>query len=1000
MGMSSTELFVSCVMPTRNRRTFVPFAIQYFLRQTYAHRELIIVDDGSDPIADLVPNDERIRYVRTAKDTTVGLKRNQACELARGDLIAHWDDDDWYAPNRLELQVRALVASGASLIGVNSLLYFDTRTQRAYEYSQIGHTQPWLSLLLYRKSLWRAHPHPANRVGSDTVFQRQLPPGASAMMAERELCVCLIHGENVAPKRIIRPYWRDIPTETIVRVLQADADRLVAARVEQPAPDGAALLPAVRWQVVIFACERPAHLEALLRDLVRERDAGTQLHVTVYDDATAQGLKQVEEVLREQGWRLERAPKRHGKRGFGSWVSHAYARLRNTAKHSRFAFLPDDCRLSHGFFVRAAELWQSIDDPRKATLSVHIDALRETSASWTGVSPKRCGDVWRTQWVDGAFIADRRYLEAVGYAVPPIRATWFERGPQVSSGVGRAISRKLHAAGFGMYRTHQSLIVHDAAASVMHPDMERERMATVRYVDAPVTFPEVAVSSYAAPLSAAAEPCGDSPTWVVTIMTYERPAELLDLLQDLVREAEAGQNVQVRVFDDASTLDYSAVRALLHARGWEYQRAAARHGKSGFHRWVTHSWQGLREVGAKTMLAFLQDDVRLCSRFLERAGAAFHALPERDRATLNVLVDGRRRLVPCWTNTTPRRVGAADRTQWVDGLFVADREFLQALGFAVPTVDATRWDRDPSRSSGVGEAISRALHAQAQQMYRTSVSLVAHVESESRMNPCVRKREPLVAVRFIDGDGEHRRLRERIPVSASLASIPSRVRQLEQVVASLLPQVDRLRVYLNGYADVPPFLIHPRITVARSQDSGDLGDAGKFFWCEQAQGYELTCDDDTVYPVDFSARLINKVEVYDRTAVMGVHGVTLRTPCHSYYRDRKVIHCASALAADAPVHILGTVACAWHASTLKLTRQDFALPNMADIWLGLACQRQRVPMIAISRPAAWLKLLQVPDSIYDRFRSNDHEQTRAVGAVERWQLHRQAEAAGTRARLR
>jgi len=46
---------VSCIMPTYNRRKFVPQAIRYFLRQSYEPKELLIIDDGSDPVNDLVP---------------------------------------------------------------------------------------------------------------------------------------------------------------------------------------------------------------------------------------------------------------------------------------------------------------------------------------------------------------------------------------------------------------------------------------------------------------------------------------------------------------------------------------------------------------------------------------------------------------------------------------------------------------------------------------------------------------------------------------------------------------------------------------------------------------------------------------------------------------------------------------------------------------------------------------------------------------------------------
>src|SRR5690606_21807539 len=45
---------VSCIMPTYNRRAFAPLALEYFRRQTYPDRELIVVDDGSDPVGDVV----------------------------------------------------------------------------------------------------------------------------------------------------------------------------------------------------------------------------------------------------------------------------------------------------------------------------------------------------------------------------------------------------------------------------------------------------------------------------------------------------------------------------------------------------------------------------------------------------------------------------------------------------------------------------------------------------------------------------------------------------------------------------------------------------------------------------------------------------------------------------------------------------------------------------------------------------------------------------------
>jgi cellulose synthase/poly-beta-1,6-N-acetylglucosamine synthase-like glycosyltransferase len=70
---------VSCIMPTFNRRAFVPLAIRYFLRQNYPNKELIVVDDGSDNIGDLVPTEQSVRYYHLNSRLTLGAKPNFGC---------------------------------------------------------------------------------------------------------------------------------------------------------------------------------------------------------------------------------------------------------------------------------------------------------------------------------------------------------------------------------------------------------------------------------------------------------------------------------------------------------------------------------------------------------------------------------------------------------------------------------------------------------------------------------------------------------------------------------------------------------------------------------------------------------------------------------------------------------------------------------------------------------------------------------------------------------
>ena len=151
---------VSCIMPTANRRAFVPAAIEMFLRQTYADKELIIVDDGEDSVADLIPAEPSIRYIRESHRISVGHKRNLACDAARGEVVLHWDDDDWYAPWRIQYQVDQLTMHDLELSGLNSAFFVEPVTGRAWRLEKPANAGPIGATFCYRRSLWRSNPFP------------------------------------------------------------------------------------------------------------------------------------------------------------------------------------------------------------------------------------------------------------------------------------------------------------------------------------------------------------------------------------------------------------------------------------------------------------------------------------------------------------------------------------------------------------------------------------------------------------------------------------------------------------------------------------------------------------------------------------------------------------------------------------------------------------------------------------------------------------------------
>jgi glycosyltransferase involved in cell wall biosynthesis len=203
------EPFVSCIMPTANRRAFVPHAIRHFQRQSYPRRELIIVDDGSDPIADLVPADPAIRTLTLDRRRSIGGKRNLACDLARGDIILHWDDDDWMASWRIAYQVEQLLAVGSDANGLARLYYYDLERGEPWLYHYPKSRRTWVAgaTLCYRRALWQRAPFPEIDVGEDTRFVWSGALQAIEPLPNSDFYVALIHGGNTAPKVRRAPYW-------------------------------------------------------------------------------------------------------------------------------------------------------------------------------------------------------------------------------------------------------------------------------------------------------------------------------------------------------------------------------------------------------------------------------------------------------------------------------------------------------------------------------------------------------------------------------------------------------------------------------------------------------------------------------------------------------------------------------------------------------------------------------------------------------------------------
>lgn len=108
---------ISVIIPTYSRPKNLIRAINSVIQQTYKNIEIIVVDDnGLGTPSQLYTNklvqpyiDKNIiKYIAHPKNLNGSAARNTGFRAAQGDYIAFLDDDDEFAPKKLELQLKQI----------------------------------------------------------------------------------------------------------------------------------------------------------------------------------------------------------------------------------------------------------------------------------------------------------------------------------------------------------------------------------------------------------------------------------------------------------------------------------------------------------------------------------------------------------------------------------------------------------------------------------------------------------------------------------------------------------------------------------------------------------------------------------------------------------------------------------------------------------------------------------------------------------------------------
>lgn len=134
---------VTIIMATYNREQFILETLLSIQKQTFLDWECLVIDDGGtdntrEVINTILEQDKRFQYSKRLDKYKKGLSgcRNYGLDLAKGEYIIFFDDDDIAHPQNLELCVFELQDKAISFCRYIRDVFFDVFDYK-YDYSKI-----------------------------------------------------------------------------------------------------------------------------------------------------------------------------------------------------------------------------------------------------------------------------------------------------------------------------------------------------------------------------------------------------------------------------------------------------------------------------------------------------------------------------------------------------------------------------------------------------------------------------------------------------------------------------------------------------------------------------------------------------------------------------------------------------------------------------------------------------------------------------------------------
>lgn len=209
---------VSCLTVTANRKHLMKRAIRCFQNQTYKNKELVIIDDGEqdlDELLDPLPA-HQVHYVKLENkpENTLGKLRNRSLQEASGDFLVQWDDDDWYHPERISIQVQTLLDGYDACCLSGALMHLDETPYMQHPY--VGYLPDGIpGSIMHRTDSDIRYPH--TRRAEDTVYLNEWMEKRYVQLDDcSHLFIRCYHGSNTWEKDHFLRRVRNNPKDAVL----------------------------------------------------------------------------------------------------------------------------------------------------------------------------------------------------------------------------------------------------------------------------------------------------------------------------------------------------------------------------------------------------------------------------------------------------------------------------------------------------------------------------------------------------------------------------------------------------------------------------------------------------------------------------------------------------------------------------------------------------------------------------------------------------------------